>query len=382
MPLTIFYFVVCLLALLYALLFVFFRRGWQLQPQSFTSDIFTPSTTISIVIAARNEADNISNCITSILNNNYPKHLYEIIIVDDFSDDNTKEIVQGFYSSNVQCFELRDFLKGEEKVNSFKKIALNVGIQQSHGKLIITTDADCIVTKNWLRNFAFEFETKNPVMIIAPVKCFSARKLLPIFQSLDFMTMQGITIAVHKLKWGSMSNGANLAFSRKVFDEVKGYEGIIHFASGDDLMLTSKMNKQFPNRIVCLKSFSAIVTTVPQLSWTSFLQQRIRWSSKNGKYNDLKLTAILGLVYLYNVALLLLFVICFFYQTALVFLSSILLLKIAAELFFLIPVSVFFNEKKQLYFFPILQPLHVLYIVCTGFFGFIGKYSWKGRSVR
>jgi cellulose synthase/poly-beta-1,6-N-acetylglucosamine synthase-like glycosyltransferase len=259
---------------------------------------------------------------------------------------------------------------------------LTVGITHSSGKLIVTTDADCIVPENWLRNFAFEFEIKNPVMIVAPVIFSSSNEPFSIFQSLDFMTMQGITIATHQLGWGSMSNGANLAFTKKVFEEVKGYEGISHLASGDDLMLTSKMNKQFPKKIVCLKSENTIVTTQPQPDLRNFLRQRIRWASKSGKYNDKRLTATLCLVYLFNLSLVLLTITCLKERSCFYFLLLALILKTISELFFLIPVARFFKQQKCLRWFPFLQPFHVLYIVCAGFFGMIGKYQWKGRSIR
>jgi len=373
---------VVLLMLLYVLLFVVYTKGWQMQQQSFTPELFMPSTSISVVIAVRNEATHIALCIESILNNNFPKHLFEIIVVDDFSNDRTRTIVASFSNQNVQCLELKHFIGKEEKVYAFKKKALEVGILHSTGKLIITTDGDCIAPKNWLRNFAFEFEIKNPVMIIAPVSYSSSKKVSGIFQTIDFMTMQGITIAAHRLGLGSMSNGANLGFSKKAFEEINGYKDINHLASGDDMMLTAKLNKHFPKRIVCLLSSDAVVTTVPQPHWKSFLQQRIRWASKSGKYNDTKLTLILCLVYFFNLSVLLLAVFSIYERLCLIFLPLVIVVKIITELFFLFPIAKFFKQKKLLLWFPFLQPIHILYIISAGFFGMIGSYQWKGRRVR
>lgn len=379
---TIFLIATLIVTLCYTILFVLFKRGWQLQLGSFTPEIFTPSTSVSIIIPARNEAINITACINSILKNNYPQHLFEIIVVDDFSEDGTQDIVHSFQLPNVYCLELKNFMSSEEKINSYKKKALTIGIEHSTGKLIVTTDADCIVPQEWLRNIVFEFEIKNPVMIIAPVVFSKSPKLLSIFQTIDFMMMQGITIATHRLGLGSMSNGANLAFSKNAFQEVNGYDDINFLASGDDLMLTAKMKKKFPQRIVCLKSEDAIVSTHPQPNLSRFFRQRIRWASKSGKYNDPKLTAILSLVYLFNLILFVLALLSCRELYLLYFLIGILATKTIIELNFLIPLASFFRLKKMLYWFPLLQFFHVFYIVSAGFLGMIGKYEWKGRRVR
>ena len=219
-------------------------------------------------------------------------------------------------------------------------------------------------------------------MIVAPVEFTSNGSLVEIFQSIDFMSMQGITAAVHQLKIGSMSNGANLAFSREAYDKVEGYKGIDHLASGDDFLLMMKLQKRYPDRISYLKSQDAIVTTAPQPNWSSFFNQRIRWASKSGKYDDKKMTAMLGFVYLFNLSFLALVVASLFHAFIWGIAGIMLLWKILSELYYLYPVAVFFGKVRQLWVYPFLQPLHILYIISAGFLGMIGKYQWKGRSVR
>lgn len=370
------------LTALYIVLFLAYAKGWHRQEDFSVAPAFRSSTSISVVIPARNEAGNIGKCIQSILNNHYPQHVFEIIVIDDHSTDNTAEIVSAFGLEYVRCLKLEDYLEHGEKLNSYKKKALETAIMHSKGDLIVTTDADCIVPENWLRSIAAIYEKEQPVMIAAPVAYDDTSSAAKLFQSLDFMSMQGITAAAHRLKLGNMSNGANLAFSRRAFEEVNGYEGVDHLASGDDFLLMMKMQKAFPGRIAFLKSQEAIVQTAPQPNWSSFINQRVRWASKSGKYDDKRLTAILILVYLFNVMLVAIAVAGFFEHFFWLLLLGVLFIKTFIELYFLVPVAGFFNKSSELKWFPLLQPLHILYIVVAGFLGFVGKYQWKGRTVR
>ncbi len=370
-----------LLALGYGLLMLAYKTGWTQQKEFILPVDHIPHTRISIIIPARNEAQNIGTCIESILAQQYPPSLFELIVVDDYSEDSTAKIVERYTDKNVKCLKLADILPAKQ-INSYKKAALTAGINASTGELIVTTDADCIAPDYWLANLAAMYERDSPPMIVAPVTYSAKRNILPIFQLIDFMSMQGITAAAHKLNLGNMCNGANLAFSKSAFEFVGGYEDISHLASGDDYLLMMKINRAYPGRIAYLKSEQAIVATAPQLTWKSFLHQRIRWASKSGKYNDNRLTAILILVYLFNVALFGLSIAGFFTPLYWVIASTMLVIKIAAEYLFVRPVAKFFSSEWVMGYFILLQPLHVLYIVLAGFLGFFGKYEWKGRRVR
>lgn len=360
---------------------MFYRKGWKTQP-IFTTKQNKPSTKISIIIPARNEENNIGVCLDAIIKQDYPKDLFEVIVIDDHSTDNTVEIVNRYKSANVRCIRLSNH--PSDNTIAYKKKALSIGIAASTGELIITTDADCFAGQYWLKNIAAIYEQEKPVMIVAPVDFTNNGSLVQLFQSLDFMSMQGITAASHKLKLGNMSNGANLAFSREAYNAVDGYKGIDHLASGDDYLLMMKMQHAYPDKISYLKNTDAIVRTAPQPDWNSFIQQRIRWASKSGKYDDKKLTSILAFVYLYNVLIFISAFVSFVHLNTIYSYSffSLLSIKTVVELIYLAPVARFFNKRQELLYFPLLQPLHVLYIVCAGFLGFIGVYKWKGRKVK
>ncbi len=366
----------------YAALILLYRMGWEKQPFFRLTGSHHPKTKISVIIPARNEAANIGKCIKAILAQNYPAQLLEVIVVDDHSEDNTAQVVNNFRNKQVRCISLADWLSNKGQIIAYKKEAIAAGIANSSGELIVTTDADCTMGIEWLRHIAGKYEVYKPVMIIAPVDFNQDDSLLDIFQSLDFMSMQGITAATHELKLGNMCNGANLAFTRLAYDAVDGYKDIDHLASGDDYLLMMKMQKAYPNRIDYLKAKEAIVYTPPQPDLKGFLQQRVRWASKSGKYDDKIMTLVLSFVYLFNLTLFILAIACFFSASAIMISGGMLLIKVVAEMVFLFPVAKFFNKTKQLLYFPFLQPFHIAYIVVAGLMGFVGVYKWKGRRVK
>ena len=371
-----------LLTLAYISLMLAYRTGWRRQKDFVLPAQFVPSTFISVVIPARNEQHNIGACIESVLAQKYPLGLLEIIVVDDHSEDATAAVVNEHAADNVRYINLADHLEPGRKITAYKKAAIAAGIKQSNGTLIVTTDADCTAPNSWLMHMAAIYEQQRPVMVIAPVIYWGNHSLLHIFQCMDFMGMQGITAAAHRLRLGNMGNGANLAFSKRAFEEAGGYEGIDNMASGDDYQLIAKLEQRQPGRISYLKSVNAIVSTKPQHDWQHFIQQRIRWSSKSGKYKDTRLTGILIMVYIFNLSFLILMVMGFFYPVFFYTAFLMLLLKITAELVFLVPVAQFFGERRMLVYFPFLQPLHILYVICAGYAGFVSKYKWKGRTLK
>ena len=386
----------------YAVLIIYYRQCWQQIPGFVTSQqnsqnpplIGTANkkstTKISIIIPARNEEQNIALCLQSVLDQTYPANLFEIIVVDDHSTDNTAEIVESFNKENIHCIFLKEFVT--DNLNSYKKKAIEIAITQSTGDLIVTTDADCFMGNNWLQTIASFYETYKPAFIAAPVAINCNNRFFAIFQALDFMTLQGITGASVFKKIHSMCNGANLAYERIAFKEVGGFKGIDNIASGDDMLLMHKIYQRYPDRILFLKSKEAIVQTKPMDTWKGFFNQRIRWASKADKYDDKRILMVLILVYFFNLLLLLLPIMAMFnnrvfsifnFQCSIInYWFLLLILKTVIELFFLFPVARFFNKQSILWWFPLAQPFHILYTVVAGWLGKFGSYTWKSRIVK
>ena len=373
------YFISILFLLPYTALLIFYRQSWLSIPDFKPAANATPLTKISIIIPARDEEENIATCLDTIIHQNYPTYLFEVLVVDDHSTDNTPKIVSRYSDKNVKLISLKDFIASGE-INSYKKKAIEIAVQQSTGELIVTTDADCIAPNNWLSTIAAFYEASNPEFIVMPVAINCSSRFIEIFQALDFMTLQGITGASVYKKFHSMCNGANLAYTKKAFIAVDGFEGIDKIASGDDMLLLHKIYTRYPDGIAYLKSTEAIIQTQPVHSVSQFFNQRIRWASKADKYDDKRIFVVLLLVYFFNVWILLLGVGALFFPIAL-HLFILLIAKTIVELLFLFPVAGFFKKTKLLCYFPIAQPFHVLYTVIAGWLGKFGSYQWKERKV-
>ena len=244
--------------------------------------------------------------------------------------------------------------------------------------------------------FAAFYQEKKTEFIVMPVAIDCSFRFIEIFQAVDFMALQGITGAsVHK-KIHSMCNGANLAYTKTAFTEVGGFKGIDSIASGDDMLLMHKIYKHHPDKVLFLKSKDIIVQTNPVHTIKEFFNQRIRWASKADKYDDKRIIAVLLLVYVFNVLLLAMPIVALFKNFVfnihiypITFIASLfelwlilIISKTIIELFFLLPVARFFNKQKLLWWFPVMQLIHIIYTVIAGWLGKFGSYKWKGRNVK
>ena len=363
----------CLLILLY--------RYWYLRLQPFSMPAaYNPSTRFTIIIPARNEAANIERCIRSITASGYTQP-YEIIVVDDCSTDNTAAVVQGLQATfpQLKLIRLQDVLTGP--INAYKKKAITTAIDAAAYEWIITTDADCIAPPQWLFLFDACIQQTNPVFIAAPVVFRYTGSFFAAFQCIDFLSLQGITAASVSAGFHSMCNGANLAYTKKSFQAVDGFTNADHIASGDDMLLMHKIRARFPNQVAYLHHPGAVVTTFPEPGLSAFLRQRIRWASKATSYTDRRIFLVLLLVYVYNACLLLLLPASILYPALFVFWLKLLLVKTITELLLMYPVATFFQQRRLLWWFPLMQPLHLLYTVVSGWLGKFGKVQWKGRTV-
>ena len=276
--------------------------------------VLQPKTRITVIIPARNEEKNISACLDSLCKQDFPKDLLEIIVADDHSTDNTAAIVNRYTDQGISLLSLEKEMTGVDGTGGSKKAALAAGIKKAAGTLIVTTDADCIFPQQWLSTLVAFYEANKPVFIAAPVKFSREQNALHIFQSLDFLSLQGITAASVFSRFHTMCNGANLAYEKKAFEEAGGFAGIDQIASGDDMLLMHKIYLLHPDKVMYCLSPDTIVETKPAESVNAFLNQRIRWASKALVYHDKRIFYVLLLVYLLNFFLLSLLINGFFFQ--------------------------------------------------------------------
>ena len=335
--------------------------------------IYSP---VSIVVPARNEEENIGRCLDGLLAQDYPAALMEIIVVDDQSDDRTADIVKSYQDDRIRLIGI----SADEKFG--KKSAVAKGIFSAQHEIIVTTDADCSYGKTWLATLVTCKEERHAAMVAAPVAYRKEKSFLEVFQSLDFITLQGITAVAVSNKLFNMCNGANLLYTRSAFEQVNGFKGIDQIASGDDMLLMEKMDQAFPGQVTYCYAHAAIVETNAAANWKAFFQQRIRWASKAKNYSSALIKATLSLVLMVNLIPVVFLICAFFHPNYLKYYFIFLLIKALGELPFMLHTSIFFGKQRLIRWFIPSQIAHTAYTVIAAFFGMVTTYEWKGRKVK
>nr|WP_276359619.1 glycosyltransferase [Daejeonella sp. H1SJ63] len=367
-----------IMSLIYSAMMLFLRSGWE-KLGLFVLVNKQFKTSVSVLIAARNEENNIDKTISDILSQDYPADLFQLIIVDDHSTDRTADIVQSYASRGVKLIRLNE----GEMLNSYKKKAISEAIKFSDAELIVTSDADCRMGSQWLSTIVGLYESGDYKLISSPVAYFQEKNTFEKVQSLEFLFLiGGMGAAGIGNKMPTTCNGANLAYRRDVFLELKGFQGIDDLASGDDELFLHKVALAYPEKIGFCKSRNAIVYTHAKSNLGSFIEQRRRWASKSTRYKN-KSVLLLGVfVWLYNLLFIFNAIAGFsnpvFWQLCLLS----LMLKMFVELIILIPLCSFSGKKELLRYLPLLSVVHIFYLIFIGIAGNSGKYYWKGRLVR
>lgn len=366
------------MTVVYVVLVLYMRNGWIKLPY-FTPNNSEPKTKVSVIIAARNEQENISKTLDCIVNQQYPKELLEIIVVDDHSTDETAQIVRSYEDKGVKLLQLNE----GDKLNSYKKLAIDRAINCSTGDVIITTDADCRMGVLWLRTIIQYMEQHGKNMVSSPVSYHEERNYFERLQTLEFLYLIGLGAAGIGNGNPTTCNGANLAYRKSLFFEMGGFKGIDELASGDDELLLHKVAAANPQQIGFCKSREAVVYTDAKENLSAFLSQRKRWASKSTKYKDKKVVLLGICIWLFNLAFVLSLIFFFFYkQESFKLLWISISLKFLVELVFLYPILSFIKRKELLIHLPLLTLIHPIYLVYIGMIGNIGKYNWKGRTVK
>ena len=352
--------------------------SWHALKQEELISDFIPTTRVSILIPCRNEAAHIAALLYDLSFQHYPKELAEIIVLDDFSKDETTQIARTSESKfGLSIINLSDHIQEED---SSKKQALTFGVAQANGDLIITVDADCRLHSNWLRSMVQYYETDKKKIFSGPILYDPVKGWMSTFEALDVSGTMIITGGMHRAKIGLLCNGANLAFEKKAFETVNGYEGKDHMVSGDDVFLMEKIAHRFPGSSGFLKSSHAIVRTRPTGKWIDFMNQRTRWASKNHQYSSKMLPIQLAIPVLLSWGLLLGIVLALTSVISFHYLWIPLVLKVLADLFLLWNATNYFKKMKWLIYFPVAEILHIIYLPLVSIRALIGRFTWKGRA--
>ncbi|MFN4762384.1 glycosyltransferase [Gillisia sp. Q332] len=383
---------------LYLTLMLALLIGWRKIPE-FKLKHAPSEISFSIIIPYRNEAENLPVLLNSILKLKYPLSLFEILLVNDSSEDGSEKICSHF---KTRYPELQiSLLENQRLSGSPKKDAILTGIKMAIYPYILTTDADCELPPFWLQAFNEKILETGAKLIAGPVSTFKARlnatgkylnkqeikkekrrlKYFHAFQEMDFLSLQIAGAGGFGLEKAFMCNGANLCYNKSAFFELDGFSGNGEISSGDDVFLLQKFTEK-KLKIAFLKCEEAIVLTKPQKDLSALISQRIRWAAKTPAYKSLFAKSIGFSVLLMNFSLILGSLLTFFdfipYQPVLL----AFFFKFNMDFALLFYSAEFFNRKDILrnYFWSSL--VYPVFSTSVAFMSLFKKFEWKGRKFR
>jgi poly-beta-1,6-N-acetyl-D-glucosamine synthase len=306
----------------------------------------------------------------------------EVLLIDDHSDDHSFKIAEEFIIKNrIKNFRL---LSLSEADSFSKKSALKKGIENSRGKLIVTTDADCTFQKNWLTSLVRFYEQRKSRMISAPVVSGDSKGFFAKLQTLDFLSLVASGAGAMSANTPIMANGANLCFERSLYDELNGYNAHNHYASGDDVffLLEAKKLCKHTNEICFLKNPESIVITKGPRNLKEFMSQRIRWASKSTAYKDSLAVFTAMIVFLFTLSIPVL-LICGFIDSWFAAISAILFAgKLVVDLPLMFSAARFIGKPKLIWYYLPMQLIYPFYIISVAVLSLFIKFEWKGRKSR
>ncbi len=333
---------------------------------------------VSVVIAARNEADTIGRCLHAVLNQTYPKDKLQVIVVDDRSGDGTFEIVKKLADAHrqIKLLQIKDTLTNLAP----KKRAIDSAIRQATGEIIVTTDADCQPGPEWVSELLKHFEPE--VGMVAGFNPYKTQKPKPsLFQemlALDYFAMASVAAASAGLNFPLSCSGGNLAYRREVYLQLGGFKTFGNWVSGDDDFFLEKVRDKTTWKIIYSTDSKSFVPTAPPQNLNEFMHQRIRYASK-GRHYSLPVTISLLGVYFLNLLVMCGPLFLLFKPQVMSIWFAAFLGKIMAEYSFLALGRKIFSFQFNSFVFLFTSLLHPIYIVLAGFFGQFMPFQWKQK---
>jgi cellulose synthase/poly-beta-1,6-N-acetylglucosamine synthase-like glycosyltransferase len=330
----------------------------------------------SIVIPVRNEATLIGSLLEDLQKQHYPEDHYEIIIVNDHSSDHTEGVVNSYASryANIRLIELEPGVYG-------KKTAIEKGVFQARYEVIISTDGDCRAQSGWLDHIMAAFGEPGIRMVAGPVILDPDSGWFMALQSLEFLSLIGVSAGSAGLNSPIMCNAANLAYLKDDFFRYLK-TGETGSASGDDMFLMLWLKKMHPGSIRYITSPGAVIRTLPASNLYNFMMQRFRWASKSRFYHDFHINSTALLVFLTNVYLLLVAVLCFVSARWITLFILLMVVKGMVDLLFMNKVLKYYGKRKLLLVFLPLELIYFMYVSVVGIASQLIPYTWKGRNIQ
>jgi len=354
----------------------FFYRGLKkLVPGTNTHEY-----SVTIIVPARNEAHNIERCLRSLLAQQYPKDKLSIIVIDDQSTDGTIDIVRQMIPSAE--IPLLVFSAAEHPdIQSPKIRALVHGIQHAAGEIIVTTDADCVAPPTWIKTLISYFNDR--IGVVTGVTVFERPKTISsLFWGIQFLDFISYTsIAAGAIGWRKVliSNGSNMAFRRKAFDDAGGYEALKHINTGDDSLLAQRIVNiagWFPQFAL---SPHATVTTTHATSVREMFHQRMRWVGQTAYYPAYMMFFLIS-TFLMFVSLAITIPLTFLSWNAIPWI--VLIAKFTIDYITMVRFTHATGTEHLLRFFIPTAIIHIPFILLATIGGYFFPYEWKNRSMK
>lgn len=241
-----------------------------------------PSTLpgVSVIVCAHNEETNLQDYLHTLLNQDYPT--FEVIVVDDGSEDNTYTILEQYIQ---QCPKLyHTFVPHGARLISRKKLALTIGIKAANYEYILLTDADCRPeSRSWIREMMSGFQNENTEIVLGFGPYFEKKGLLNRFICYDTLFSGLQYMGMAKSGHPYMGVGRNLAYRKDTFFSNNGFHGLLNERAGDDDLFVNKVATRTNTRVICSKD--ALTWSPPKRSWRDWLHQKRRHLSVSPHYS-------------------------------------------------------------------------------------------------
>lgn len=347
--------------------------------KTYDLDSIEAQTHFSILVPFRNEAENLPQLLKCLSELKYPQHLFQIYLIDDHSEDDSKAIclqyVEKLGLKNVQILDNKNL------AISPKKSAILTALEQIDSGYVITTDADCLLPEDWLSHFDCCMQKTNTDLIAGPVQFIEETSFWQKFQVLDLMSLQVIGLASFKTKMPLMCNAANLAYKVKTLRDLNTFDTHQQHISGDDIF-TLQAFHQAGKSIKAIVHPDAVVWTKPQQNFKDLTQQRIRWASKAKYYQNQNLIGLGVLVFSTNLILVLGLGLAFVFEGFKIWFWLLWLLKIVSDFVVLYRGNQFFKTGLCARDYLMMLLVYPFVSVYFATLSFNGKFTWKGRAYK
>lgn len=363
-------FITLVLGILYLFLIFLAINCWKLSSRA-TTKYDAPQQDISIIIPFRNEAHHLIPLIENLKSQTLSSDKYKVVFINDHSEDHGETLIP---ADNERFIIIDSEGQG-------KKQAIRSGWKYVQSDYILQTDADTTFQKNWLSRIQQYISSRRPVFCTGPVMTEDQSTFLGFLQSMELMSIIGMTKAGITMGWWHMANGANMVYHTSLCQSIQQDTINARYASGDDMFLIQQAVRN-NHTIKFMHDREAIVWTQSCKTFKELIAQRIRWGSKNHALKDTGLQIALGVIVLFNVLLSLITLLCIFGMISLHWVLFIWLSKLIVDFIYLKIMASFYSIRVPIVNFllcALIYPFYLFYI--SVMILITPSYEWKGRKV-